>query len=66
MQVRVLHRVQEAVQAGYPVRQGCQLCQDGAPRPPPPQLPLLPARQGAGRLAEASQGQESTQKIINI
>ena len=52
MQVRVLHRLPALLQAGHQVRPRPQLRQDGAARAPSAQLPLLPARQGAGRPAE--------------
>ena len=56
--VAVLHRMREALQKRCQVRQGTWLLQEGAARPPPETLPILPPRQGARRFAKAAGGED--------
>ena len=52
--VAVLHRMREALQKRRQVRQGAGLLQEGATRPPPEELPILPPRKGARGFAKAA------------
>ena len=56
MQTRVLHRLQQALQARGQVREGSRLRQDGSPLSPSPELPLLPEGQGAGGSTKTAKG----------
>ena len=56
VQTRVLHRVQQTLQARGQMREGSRLRKDGAPLSPPPELPLLPEGQRTGRSSKTSQG----------
>ena len=53
----VLHRMREALPKRRQVRQGAWLLQEGAARPPPEKLPLLPPRQGARGVANVAAGE---------
>ena len=53
----VLHRMREALPKRRQVRQRAWLLQEGAARPPPEKLPLLPPRQGARGVANVAAGE---------
>ena len=53
----VLHRMREALPKRRQMRQGAGLLQEGAARPPPEKLPILPPRQGATGFAKPAGGE---------
>ena len=62
----VLHRMREALPKRRQVRQGAGLLQEGAARPPPEKLPLLPPRQGAGGVANAAAGENQEIVLFSV
>ena len=60
----VLHRLREALPKRRQVWKGAGLLQEGAARPPPEKLPILPPRQGARGFAKPARGEHYLEDII--
>ena len=62
----VLHRLREALPKRRQVRKGAGLLQEGAARPPPEKLPILPPRQGATGFAKPAGGEWVSASVIHV